>query len=159
MTTADHATLRDQWTTYAQSLRLWALDLLVWFAGVTKWRPVRLRAQQELRFLRSEVRRILLSRMAIEVLASPPAERKPKRRAHVRERAGYYRSFKRCVLRGIRLRTFADAKRVLEHLEAHVARCVAQCRAGMKSRPRKRVSLTCAVCVLVAYAADAPDTS
>ena len=157
MTTADFAALKDQWTTYAQSLRLWALDLLVWFSSVTKWRAVRLRAQQELRFLRSEVRQILLSRMAIELVDNLP--KRKKRRAHVRERSSYYRSFKRCVLRGIRLRTFDDAKHVLEHLEAHVARCVAQCCAGMKSRPRRRAIVAQRVRAFICDGADAPDTS
>ena len=157
MTTADFATLKDQWTTYAQSLRLWALDLLVWFATVTKWRPVRLRAQQELRFLRAEVRQILLSHMAIELVDNLPKQR--KRRAHVRERLGYYRSFKRYVLRGIRLRTFDDAKCVLEHLEKNVARCVANFRAGMKVLGLLSGEAPVAVCAHVGEGADAPDSS
>jgi len=126
------ADLKQQWTAYAQSLRLWVVQVLVWLADVTKSRELRLRAQYELRYLRAEVRQILLSRFAIEICADPPT--RTKRRAHRGEWIVHRRRFHRYVLRGARLRTFEDARRVLATLEAHVARCVANYREGMKTR-------------------------
>lgn len=158
MKTAAAPSVKDQWTAYAQSLRLWVVQVIVWLAEWTGARELRLRARSELRFLRREVRDILLARMAIEMVACP-SQRRRKRRAHVREWLFSRRKFHRYVLRGMRLRTFGDARRVLDDLEAHVARCIANFRAGMsRRRVVKSVEVRgCAQCVN--HGADAPDTS
>ena len=150
------ADLKDQWTAYAQSLRLWVVQFLVWLAAVTKSRELRLRAQYELRFLRREVRQILITRMAIEICATP--RKRKKQRAHVGEWIVHRRRFYRCVLRGARLRTFEDARHVLENLEAHVALCIANFRAGMKDRSAWSADDLVRVTGMGAVA-HAPDTS
>ena len=154
--TANFADLKEEWTAYAQSLRLWVVQFIVWLAEVTKSRELRLRARYELRFLRREVRQILMTRFAIEMCANPLKQK--KRRAHRGEWIVHRRRFYRYVLRGARLRTFEDAKRVLDHLEEHVARCVAHYRSGMKAlRARVIVDDAARASCTSAYA-EIPDT-
>ena len=155
--TADFAALKDQWTAYAQSLRLWVLQVIVWLADVTGCRELRLHARSELRYLRREVRQILLARMAIEICAAPRTRK--KQRAHVGEWIVHRRRFHRHVLRGARLRTFEEARRVLAALEAHVARCVANYREGMKTHGAWSGGAPAAVGAFAENGADAPDTS
>ena len=156
--TSVSATLKDQWTAYAQSLRLWVVQVLVWLADVTKSRELRLRAQYELRYLRAEVRQILLSRFAIEICANPPT--RTKRRAHRGEWIVHRRRFHRYVLRGARLRTFEEARRVLDRLETNVARCVANYLAGMKTHGLRSGGAPAAVGAgFVDARAASPDTS
>ena len=139
------AALKDQWTAYAQSLRLWTVQFLVWLSEWTGFRTLRLHAQSELRYLRREVRGVLLARTVIEMINHPPQRRRKAKRAHARTAFRTARCFRRYVLRGVRLRTFDDAKHALEHLEAYVACCVANCREGMKGRRKVRRVKTRAV--------------
>lgn len=127
------ATLKDQWTAYAQSLRLWALQFVVWLATWTGYRSLRLHAQSEIRYLRREVRDILIARATLEILEDLPKQGKAGP-AHARPAQRSLRCFRRFVLRGIRLRTFHDAQHALDHLDAYVACCLANYREGMKRR-------------------------
>ena len=154
--TANFTDLKDQWTAYAQSLRLWVVQVLVWLAEVTKSRELRLRARYELRFLRREVRQILITRFAIEMCENPLKPQ--KRRAHRGELIVHRRRFYRYVLRGARLRTFEDAKHVLEHLDAFVARCVAHYRSGMKALRARVIVDDAARASRVSRYAEIPDT-
>jgi hypothetical protein len=133
------AELIAAWTDYARSLRLWVMSFIAWLAGITDCRELRLHVRQELRALRHDVRAVLVMHLAIEVdqqRVAPQAHRGP-RRAHVREYKLSLRRFYRFVLRGIRLRSFADARRVLDNLDAYVARCAENYLEGMARRRAK----------------------
>jgi hypothetical protein len=137
------AELAAAWNDYARSLRLWVLSFIAWLAEITQCRDLRLFMRQELRDLRHDARAVLVMHLAIEVdqqRVVPKAHTRP-RRAHVREYTLSLRRFYRFVLRGIRLRSFADARRVLDNLEAYVARCAANYLEGMaRRRARSRPS-------------------
>jgi hypothetical protein len=133
------AELIHAWNDYARSLRLWALSFIAWLAEITDCRELRVFVRQELRTLRHDVRAVLVTHLAIEVdqqRVLPKAHKRP-RRAHVREYTINLRRFYRFVLRGIRLRSFADARRALDNLEAFVARCAVNYLEGMARRRAK----------------------
>ncbi len=148
------AAFSKAWTDYAQSLRLWVVEFMIWLAAVTQWRDLRLLVRSDLRFLRREVRDVLVARMAVVCHKDRPHHGRGK--AHWQESSSTRRRFRRYVLRGVVLRTFADAKRVLDELEIHVASCIANFRAGMKCQPRTR-KLFAAVDV-VAFIDEGPDS-
>lgn len=130
------AALIDIWTTHARSLRLWVLEFVAWMATVTHWRGLRLRVRAELRYLRSELRFLLAARVVIELNAG---RLKPKARGYSRnnpvfDRALPQRRFLRQILRGVRLRSFADARRVFDTLDACVARCARNLHEGVAER-------------------------
>jgi hypothetical protein len=137
------AELIAAWNDYARSLRFWVLSFIAWLAEITQCRELRLYVRQELRDLRHDVRAVLVAHLAIEVdqqRVVPKPHTRP-RRAHVRECTINLRRFYRFALRGIRLRSFADARRVLDNLEAYVARCAVNYLEGMaRRRARSRAS-------------------
>jgi hypothetical protein len=141
------------------------LSFIAWLAGITDCRELRLYVRQELRDIRHDVRAVLVAHLAIEVDQQRvvPSLRQRPRRAHVREHKINLRRFYRFALRGIRLRTFADARRVLDNLEAYVARCAVNYLEGMarrraRSRPSASGTLLCSwgPVVLVGPASDTP---
>lgn len=130
------ARLINTWTAYARSLRLWVLELVAWMATVTQWRGLRLKVREDLRHLRSEIRFLLATRVAIDMRAG---RLKPRWRGYSRnnpafDRALPRRRFLRHAVRGVRLRSFADVRRVLDNLDAHVARCARNLREGVAER-------------------------
>lgn len=158
-TTADD--LLQTWTTCLQALRLWMMQLVVWLAAVSGSREMRLMAQEDLRQLRREVRLLLVTRMAIALQAgtfAPPQYRKIRITPAI-DLSLSHRRFNRCALRGIRLRTFADAKRVLDNIDAYVARVARNLRNGVAARGRYWKARAPAVLCSITHATDAPDTS
>ncbi len=120
---------------------------------------MRLLVRSDLRFLKRQVRDVLVARMAAACHKDKPHHGRGK--AHWRESFSSRRRFRRYVLRGVVLRTFAEAKRVLDDLELHVARCIANFRAGMKRLRRRTwsVGAFAAVSTAIGEGADAPDSS
>ena len=160
--TTSTAALIDRWSTYVQSLRLWLMELVVWLATATKWREFRLVAQQDLRELRSDIRLLLVTRIALEAQAG----RFDPRRNFVRGKNPDIdlvlsrRRFMRCATRGVCLHTFADAKRVLDNMDVHVARCARNLRNGVGVKGLYwSVGEHVGVCAIGDARPEAPDTS
>ena len=156
------ANLLHFWTTHIQSLRLWVMQLVAWLAAVSQDRDMRLMARSDLRELRKEIRFLLAARLGIECRAGRlrPAPirfggRNPDIDRHISKRR-----FMRFTLRGVRLRTLKACKRVLDHVEACIARCARKLVRGVAERaPRRRDGAPAAVNAVDGAHSGAPDTS
>lgn len=155
------AALFQSWTACARSLRLWVMELVVWMAAVTQWRDMRLMARADLRYLRAEVRFLLVTRLAVAMqqgLIAPKQTRLVFSRRHV-DLFLSRRRFTRFALRGVRLDTLDQCRGVLDRLEAVALRCARNLDGGVAVRAlhwcvetRVRVGTMCADVL-------APDTS
>ena len=156
------AQLRHFWTTHIQSLRLWVMQLVAWLATATGSRDMRLMARRDLRELRKEIRFLFTARFGIdyrEGRLKPKPIRFGGKNPDIDRRIPR-RRFVRFSLRGVCLETLADCKRVLDHVEAWIARCARQLVQGVAERPLRRSGdAPVAVTGVAGERADAPDTS
>ena len=156
------AQLLHFWTTHIQSLRLWVMQLVAWLATVTGDREMRLMARRDVRELRREFRFLLTARLGIECregrIRPKPIRfggKNPEIDRHISKRR-----FVRFSLRGVCLRTLADCKRVLDHVEACIARCARKLVNGVAERALRRSGAApAAVSSVAGEGAGAPDTS
>jgi len=113
---------------YARSLRLWAMELVVWWVGIFGDRAAKLNVRREIRDLARMTRILLL--LAVAARLRFPARKRDIRRPFGAPRGCRYRwrriRFARALTRGVRLKTLADIRDVLDHLDAHAARCFAR---------------------------------
>lgn len=118
----------------AENLRLWVLTLLAWVVERFGDRDGRLVLQAEIREARRHTRELLLlaacAQMAFHVPPPPGARglrttRPFGARAGLRYRRRRFNALK-LATRGVRLRTLADLRRVLERFDAVVARVIAR---------------------------------
>ena len=144
-----------------QGLRLWVMELVAWMAGISGWRSLRLQAQADIRQLRGELRKLLVIRIGIEMRAgrlTPKFRRLGKNNPDLDRRLPH-RRFMRFMLRGVIIRSIADARRVLERTDAYVARCARNLRDGVAERGCFWKVDSVAGLIAIARAADAWDTS
>ena len=156
------AQLRHFWTTHIQSLRLWVMQLVAWLATATGSRDMRLMARRDLRELRKEIRFLFTARFGIdyrEGRLKPKPIRFGGKNPDIDRRIPR-RRFVRFSLRGVCLETLADCKRVLDHVEACIARCARKLVRGVAERaPRRRDGAPAAVNAVDGAHSGAPDTS
>jgi hypothetical protein len=107
------------------NLRLWFLGVVAWLADVAPLpRDARLWLQRQLIYTRRELRVML----AAAVVARMRIVERPHRRSHRRKMPPGYRWAHRCApavrffTRGIRLRTLADMRRVIDDFDAVATR-------------------------------------
>ena len=144
-----------------QGLRLWVMELVAWMAGISGWRSLRIQAQADIRQLRQELRKLLVIRIGIEMRAgrlTPKFRRLGKNNPDLDRRLPH-RRFMRFMLRGVIIRSIADARRVLDRTDAYVARCARNLRDGVAERGCWWARVAAAPVASIAHAADAPDTS
>jgi hypothetical protein len=127
-----HRPLRDaieRIAFYVQSLRLWALELLAWWAETCGERSARIDFQRGLRALRRATRAVLLiavvARMHIPMRKQIGASRPFGSPNGVRYRRRRIR-FTRMITRGVRLKTLKDIRAALDGFDAIVARLFAR---------------------------------
>jgi hypothetical protein len=127
-----HRPLRDaigKIAFYVQSLRLWALELLAWWAETCGARSARIDFQRGLRRLRRATRLVFLiavvARLNIPVHARTEAPRPFGSPQGFRYRCRRIR-FVRMITRRIRLKTLADIRAALEAFDALVACALAR---------------------------------
>lgn len=133
MTTADRLHF---WSTAIQSLRLWVMRLVAWLAAVSGSREMRLMAREDLRQVRSELRFLLVTRVALDLEAgafAPPMHRNSRNRPDIHQ-ALSRRRFMRHALRGIVIRTLHDARRMLDRIGTYVARVAKNLRTCVAER-------------------------
>lgn len=113
---------------YVQSLRLWAMELVVWRVGIFGDRAATLNVRREVRDLARMTRMVLL--LSIGARMRFPARKREIMRPFGSPRGCRYRwrriRFLRAMTRGVRLKTLADIREVLDHLDAYAARCLAR---------------------------------
>lgn len=155
------AALYQSWTACARSLRLWVLELVAWMATVTQWRDMRLLARADLRHLRSEIRWLIVTRLAVAIRQGliAPKQRRNRNGARHEDRFLSRRRFMRFALRRVRLRTLDQCRNVLDRLECVALRCARDLDGGVAVRalhwrmePRAHATSVCG-------AVDAQDTS
>jgi hypothetical protein len=127
-----HRPLRDaiqKIAFYVQSLRLWALELLDWWAAFCGERSARLDVQRGMRDLRSATRMALLisvvARMHIPMRRQTGVMRPFGSPHGFRYRWRRIR-FLRLISRGVRLKTLAQIRAALDDFDAVVARALAR---------------------------------
>lgn len=130
------ARLLHFWTTRIQSLRLWMMRLVAWLATAAGCREMRIFAREDLRQLRRELRFMLVTRVAIDLQTGsfePPKHRNSRNMPDI-DNFLSRRCFMRHALRGLHIRSLADAGRIFDRIEIHVARVARNLRRCVKAR-------------------------
>jgi len=116
---------------YAQSLKLWVLELVAWVAALLDSRAGRIEVQKMMMTARSDLRALIFLKMVARLRL---LQRSGARSAPVRPNAappGFRYAWRslpamKVLTRGIRLKTLADLKRVLDHMDDVVDRALAR---------------------------------
>ena len=134
--TAAPPTLLERWTDCALSLRLWVMSFVAWAAAALQRRDLRVLVREDLRDLRREIRFLIVTRLAIAVQAGAldPVKRRFGRNNPDIDRAFSRRRFMRYALRGVRLETLTQCRRVLDQLETVALRCARNVLEGAAER-------------------------
>ena len=148
---------------YAQSLRLWAMELVVWWVGLFGDRAAKLKARREVADLARMTRLLLL--IAIGARLHFPAPTRAIARPFGSPRGCRYRwrrtRLTRMLTRGVKLRTLSDIRRVLDALDAYAMQGAARAPKRLVEGALVMCGVVAEVCAAVCARAEtlAPDTS
>ena len=148
----------------AESLRLWVMAALAWFAAWGGDREARLETRADLRDARRRAREIFCLAVAAQMTFHAPQGRRIGGRPFGAAPGFRYRGRRfnaiRLMTRGLKLKTLADIRRALDRFDATVARLFA--RVPKRTRSGGLVLLRAhdaLMRVALDVNADAPDTS
>jgi hypothetical protein len=116
---------RDKIDAAIRSLRLWVLELVAWWAAALDNRALKLWLRAELLQTRKDIRYLLTGLVGVALRDGAVCEHPLSARTIRHARHTWTKRFiQRVATRGVRLRTLADIRAVLDDLHATAARCV-----------------------------------
>ena len=137
------------------------MQIVAWLARAADCRETRIFAREDLRRLRRDLRFMLVARVAIELQAgrfTPPTHRDSRSNPDLDRRLPR-RRFMRHALRGVRIRSLAEARRIFDHIERYIARVARNLRTAVKERGVFRRAVERALAAHAEAVVRAPDTS